>query len=652
MAKKNYLKQKTDKEIDAEKHQKLLTRLSVAKAYEAEERKAWKEVLKVLDFKRDVLTGSDTVTKKIKYPLLWSAYDNYLSNLTSTPPQTVIEAEGKEDMVKKIFWRGVLEYRKRKIRLEDLKEEFVQSLIATGKAVYKVGRIVETKKEIQVVADPDTGMKIEKEVEAVIRNESYVDCIDPTKVWISPETKYKGPVLGEECPYIIEEMIKTPEYIETRFGVKPKDKELEVIDPEKEGVMSDKQDSYEKVPTESQDDLKRVRMYAYYGEWEGKQNQEVLFTTKRILRFRDFPYEWGNKKPYIYVLNFKKFFKAKARGSLDAVLDLDLEYNEHMNRLRTILRRMASPKWAKQKGTQVDEEALLDPDVGLVVEESQPQSFRPVEGPKIDPALFDKATSVEQLFQLLTGIVYGSAAIKQAGTATGQGIVEKGADVKIGRISRLIERAQEELDIMLLQLEQQYAPQEGTDIRITGADIIRMLQDKKFLYGEKVRLYEEQQMMLQTGQAHEMNGYVMSGPEHTPESQVIGRLITEPPVDEYERFEISSDGKSVSTTYTSDDIEGEFELTVVSQSSNRSNRAVEAQQIINALTETRPGEENLRRELWRRLFINYSWDEIIDAVESIVPDMGGQTPGGAPVGNAVTENGINSSINGQAQQTT
>lgn len=600
----------SDKDKDEKKLSKFLTRLSVAKAYEKEERKQWKEILQVLDFKRDVLTGSDTVTKKVKYPLLWGAYDNYLSNLTSTPPQTVVEAEGKEDLVKKIYWRGILEYKKRKLRIDDLKEQFVQSLIATGKSVYKVGRMVETIEEEQEYTDENKTI-LKRNVEAIKTNESYVENVDPNKVWISPETKYKGPVLGEECPYIIEEMIKSPEYIESRFDIKLDESELEIIRSDDESSDDEGRD---KIPSENQDDLKRVRMYAYYGECDGHPNYEVLFTNKRVLKERPFPYKWGNKKPYIYALNFKKFFKAKARGSLDAVIDLDLEYNEHMNKLRTILRRLASPKWAKQKGTQVDEEALLDPDIGLMVEESQPNAFRAVEGPKIDPALFDKATSVEQLFQLLTGIVYGSTAIKEAGTATGQGIVEKGADIKIGRMSRIIERSQEELEIMLLQLEQQYAPQEGMSIRVTGPDIIKMIQDKKFLHAQQVKLFEDQQMQIQSGQVTTQNGVLM-----TPEGESMGKVIETPPVDEYENFQISSDGRSVFTSYTRDDIQGEFELTVISQSSNRSNKIVQAQQIINSLGQTQPGEEKIRQALWRRLMANYNWDEILEAVEQIQP---------------------------------
>ena len=625
-------KKTENKKIDSDKDKakkrlsKFMTRLSSAKAHESQERKQWKEILKVLEFKRDVVTGSDTVTKKIKYPLLWGAYDNYLSNLTSTPPQTMIEAEGKEDLVKKVYWKGILDYKKRKLRIDDLKEQFVQSLIATGKAVYKVGRMVEVIEEEQEYKDEQTGATLKKNVEAIKTNESYIENIDPNKVYISPETKYKGPVLGEECPYIIEEMIKTPDYIKSRFDVELSDEELEIITTEDDDV--DNKDRTQSAD-QDKDDMKRVRLYAYYGECDGHPNYEVLFTTKRILKERPFPYKWGNKKPYIYALNFKKFFKAKARGSLDAVMDLDLEYNEHMNKLRTILRRLASPKWAKTKGTQVDEEALLDPDIGLLVDESQPNSFRPIEGPKIDPALFDKATSVEQLFQLITGIVYGSTAIKEAGTATGQGIVEKGADIKIGRVSRVIERAQEELEIMLLQLEQQYAPQEGMSIRVTGPDIINMIQDKKFLHQQQVQIFEQKQAQIQSGELVAQNGMVM-----TADGQPAGRLMQTPPIDEYENFQISSDGRSVYTSYTREDIQGEFELTVISQSSNRTNKVVQAQQIINALTQTQPGEEKLRQALWRRLMANYNWDEVLKAVEQIqsqqlqpqAPMQGGLNP--------------------------
>ena len=630
MAKKSYLKPKSDnKDKKENQHEILKTRLSVAKSFEKSTRKWWKAVNNVLSFKRDVTVGGDTQSQKIKYPLLWGAYDNYLSALSTTPPQIVVEAEGKEDNVKKIFWRGVLERAKRKIRADDLLEKFVQSFITTGKAVYKIGRVVETKKATKDATIEGKGT-IENEVEAVIKNESFVDVIDPRKVWISPETEYKGPILGEECPYIIEEMLKTPEYIEEQYGVKVEESEKEKINMDEWLDEDDKSSKVDNLPAETEDDIKRVRVYAYYGLWkiEGKleKNAEVLFTTKRILKQRKLPYSHG-MKPYIYLLNFKNFFKATAHGSLDAVLDLDQEYNENMNRIRTYIRRMVNPKWAKLTGTKVDEAALLDPDVGVIVDESQSGAVRPLTPPPIDASIFDKTSSVEQLFQLITGIVYGSAAIKEAGTATGQDIVAKGADVKIARMARLIERAQEERDIMLLKLEQQYAPTDGTDIRIVGADVVKMIKDKKFLFKTATEIYNSQ---VQAGQP------------------------SEPPADEYSKFRISDDGKSIITNYTREDIQGEFELTVISQSSNRSNTEVQAQQIINALDKA-SNEPEIRKGLWRRLFSLRRWDELIEAVETnpgIGQGMPGQ-PGGQPLNNATAPSGanLNGAVKAQANQT-
>lgn len=627
MAKKNYLKDKTIHE-DADKKalQTLHTRLKYAKNGEKEEHNRLKKVLKVLDFKREVSVGSDTRVTSIKYPLLWSAYDNYISTLSTNPPQIVIDADGKEDFVKKIYWRGVLEYAKRKIGVEDLEESFIQSLVVSGKGVWKVSRVVETVSETTDITDLDGNKVGENTEEAIVKNISSVETVDPRRVYISPETKYKGPVLGDECPYIIEEMHKTPDYIKETYGVEVSDDECEEIDDDQflDGETSKTPSDYE-----DKDDMKRVRFYAYYGVWkiEGKteKNAEVLFTKKRVVKARKFPYAHG-KKPYIYALNFKDFFKPTARGSLDAVMDLDQEYNENMNRIRTYIRRMVNPKWAKLKGTKVDEAALLDPDIGTIVDESEPNAVRPLVGPTLDAAVFEKATSVEQLFQLLTGIVYGSAAIKNAGTATGQGIVERGADVKIGRIARVYERACEERDIMLLQLEQEYAPTEGTDIRITGADVVQQIKDKKTLYAEKKRLYDEQQAMAAAPVAPEVDE--MGNPAESTEPALEESAIEptapgapaapmEEPIDEYEKFEIAEDGRSVVTNYTREDIQGLFELKVISQSSNRANRAVQAQQIEQLLPQT-VNEPDIRKALWRRLAVNYGWDEVVDAVENTV----------------------------------
>lgn len=634
MAKKSYLKPKVE-EKKTDGHDKLKSRLSVAKTFEKSQRKWWKAVHNVLSFKRDVTIGGDTQSQKIKYPLLWGAYDNYLSSLSTTPPQIVVEAEGREDNVKKIFWRGILEHAKRKMRADDMLEKFVQSFITTGKAVYKIGRLVETKKATKEAKVEGKG-KIENEVEAVIKNESFVDVIDPRKVWISPETEYKGPILGDECPYIIEEMLKTPEYIKEQYDVTVDKEEKEKINMD-EWLDSDDKSKVEHLPDEVEDDIQRVRVYAYYGLWEinGKleKNAEVLFTTKRILKERKLPYLHG-KKPYIYLLNFKNFFKATAHGSLDAVLDLDQEYNENMNRIRTYIRRMVNPKWAKTKGTTVDEAALLDPDIGTIVDESQPNAVRPLTPPSIDASIFEKAASVEQLFQLITGIVYGSSAIKEAGTATGQDIVAKGADVKISRMARLIERAQEERDIMLLQLEQQYASKDPTDIRIVGADVVKMIRDKKFLYNVQQQIYQRQ-----------IEQAIASGGVPQNETE---------PIDEYDKFQISADGKSVITNYTREDIQGEFELTVISQSSNRSNTEVQAQQIINALDKA-ANEPEIRKGLWRRLFALRRWDELVEAVETN-PNMGQGAPGAQgqqPLNGAMNPNqaNLNGAVNAQANQT-
>lgn len=613
----------------------LKTRLSVARSNEKDARKRWKEIIRLLEFKRDITVGGETSTQKIKYPLFWAAYDNYLSELTATPPQAVIEAEGREDLVKKIYWKGILENVKRRIHIGDLKERFVQSFVTTGKAVYKVGRKVETEKRVQKVKDKDGKTLVQAESEVVTKNETFVENIDPRKIYLSPETKYIGPVLGGECPYLIEEMVKTKEYVEETYGVKLEDDELEEIDPDI-GDNEDKETSNrDRLPSENRDDLKRVRLYAYYGVWDTKDGQkpncEVLFTYKRIVRQRELPYEWGQKKPYIVVYNFNEFFKPHARGCLDPVMDLDQEYNENMNRIRTYVRRMVNPKWAKMKGTTVDEDALLDPDVGVIVDESEPNAVRPLTPPPIDSSIFDKSTTVEQLFYLVTGLTYGASALNKNKTATGQNIQEQGANTKINRMVRKLERGQEELETMILQLEQQYAPQEGADIRITGADVVKMIRDRKFLSQVAMQQWQKQAMI----------------------AQQMGSPVPPQPVDEYEKFAISEDGRSIYTKYTPEDIQGQFELKIISQSSNRSNKAVRAQQIINALEMSVNDPSVPRADLWRELFALWNMDDLVDKVNDLPSN-----PMVAPVGNqpldnskATTEAQLQGGVKAQANQT-
>lgn len=604
-----------EKEADSKLHSKLMTRLSVAKSAEEKQQKWWKKVLKVLEFEREVITGGETTTTQIKYPLLWTAYDNYLSQLTAIPPQVVIDATGREDMVKKVYWKGIVEKVKRDLHIHDLKEEFVQSFIVAGKAVYKVGRIVETQVGEQEVESEVEGkkVKIKEEFEGVVKNETFVDVVDPRRVWLSPETQYKSPALGSECPYIVEEMIKTPEYLESAYGLTVEKDELEVIN-EDEWLDSDKKGKSQ-LSDEQKDDIKRVRLFAYYGvceiEGEHHENYEILFTSKRIVRKRKFPYTWGNKKPYIVAYNFKKFFKPIARGSLDAVLDLDQEYNENQNKVRTYIRRMVNPKWAKTKGTSVDEDALLDPDVGTIVEESQPNSFRAVTPPNIDASIFEKSTSVEQLFYLVTGITYGQSALNKSATATGQTQVAEASDDKVARMVRKIERSQEELEKMFLQLEQQFAPQDGVDIKITGQDVVRLIRDKKKLHQISLQLWEQK---------------AQRGAEMGEES------VEPPPVDEYENFRLSDDGTKVFTTYTKEDIQGQFELDVVSQSSNTSNRSVKSNQYLTAIDKSSADPTINRSELWRRFFSINGEDDLDVLVKEVqqqpvLPQQGGSVPG-------------------------
>jgi len=271
-----------------------------------------------------------------------------------------------------------------------------------------------------------------------------------------------------------------------------------------------------------------------------------------------------------------------------------------MNRIRTYIRRMVNPKWAKLKGSQVDEAALLDPDIGVMVDESQPNAFRPISPPSLDPAVFEKATSVEQLFYLLTGMTYGASALDKNKTATGQNQQQRGSDVKTGRMTSKLERGQEELETMILQLEQQYAPPEGVDIRIVGADVVEMIRNKKFLFTTKQQMYQQGvQVAMQNQQ-----------PFDQPE-----------PIDEYEQFEISEDGRAVYTHYTPEDIQGQFELNIVSQSSNRSNRAVQSQQILNALELSANDTSVNRAELWKRWFALNDMDDIDNLVNQTSPTI-------------------------------
>ncbi len=598
MAKNNSKSSSDEPEVKKDELQILKGRLSVAQAFEKEHRtRFWKRVITALDFRSEVVVTGGTSVRNIKYPLLWSAYDNYISELNASPSQIVVDAAGKEDSVKQAYWKGILDNAKRKLHVEDLREEFVQSFVSVGKAIYKVGRSVKTEKVKNEAVDGKGKKIVGEEHEVVTENKTFVDVVDPRRFWVSPETHYHGPVLDEDCPYCLEEMIKGKEQIEAMYGIKVRKDELELISPDE--LTADEKKEIKDLD-EKTDDLKRVRLYAYYGIWEinGKVdfNAEVLFTKKRIIRARHFPYDHG-KKPYVYLLNFKKFFKPLANGCLDAVVDLDQEYNEHMNLIRTILRRMGHPKWAKLKGTQIDEGALLDPDVGVVVEESTPNAFRPLEGPKPEPALLEKASNVEQMFQLLTGIIYGPTALKNIGTATGQNMVENGNDVKVGRMAHLLERADEELNTMILQLEQQYAPSDGVDVKITGSDIVQMIKTKKKLYEVTKQAYEKTH---QSGS----NGQITSQEGDTP------------PVDEYKNFQISSDGKKVFTHYSPEEIKGEFELSVVSQSSNRSNRMVKSRQTIDSLKESVGDQFVNRQELWRRKFQLDGWDDPDNLVQS------------------------------------
>ena len=611
-------KPKTEPKKDEEKGKTtslevLKSRLSCSQAFEKNERNQWKRVVKCIELERDVIVGSDTVVQKIKYPLLFGAYDNFQSVLTSTPPQVVITSDDNNDFIKTVFWRGIIDQQKRKLFLDDLKYEFVQSFIITGKAVYKVGRQTETGEIEKEVKGEDGKVIVSAKSEVVTKNKSFVTVVDPRRVWVSPETRYTGPVLGEECPYIIEEMIKTPEYLEEKYDIK-------IEDDEKEYVSSDDYEGEEKIESndETEDDLKRVRLYAYYGVYQkdGKYftNYECLFTKKKIIKDRELPYDHA-KKPYIYLLNFRKFFKAKAMGALDSVLDLDQEYNEHMNRIRTYIRRMVNPKWAKTKGTKIDEAALLDPDVGLIVNESTPNAFRPLTPPQLDSSIFEKASAVENLFQFLSSVTYGQSALKQVGTATGQEIASQGADTKTPRMVRLLERGQEELLTMLLQLEQQYASTDGTPVKIVGSDIVEMIRNKKKLFQVQMDLYNRSQQ-----------------PQVDANGQTIPVQPMDMPVDDYENFSISPDGRTVYTTYTRDEIKNGFELYIVSQSSNRNQKAVQQAQTLKALELSGADATVNRAELWRTYFQNggeNNPDRLINGnpqpqqpVNPTTPDMG------------------------------
>lgn len=602
----------------------LKSRLTAAQDFEKHERDQWKRVIKCIELERDVVVGAESVVQKIKYPLLFGAYDNFQSVLTSTPPQVVITSDDNNDFLKTIYWRGIIDQQKRDLYLDDLKYEFVQSFIVTGKSVYKVGRMTETGEVEKEVKGPDGKSLVKSTSEVVLKNKSFVTVVDPRRVWVSPETRYTGPILGEECPYIIEEMIKTPEYLEDRYDVK-------IEEDEKEYVTSDDYDGEEKSEQteDSKDDQKRVRLFAYYGVYQkdGKYytNYECLFTKKQKIKERELPYDHG-KKPYIYLLNFRKFFKAKAMGALDAVLDLDQEYNEHMNRIRTYIRRMVNPKWAKTKGAKVDEAALIDPDVGTIVTESTPNAFRPLVPPPIDGSIFEKASAVENLFQFLSSVTYGQSALKQVGTATGQEIASQGADTKTSRMVRLLERGHEELLTMLLQLEQQYASTEGKSVKIVGSDIVEMIRNKKKLFQIASEQYKNNQMAIQNPQVDEMG-------------QPIPVEPMEPPVDEYENFTISPDGRTIYTQYTREEIKNAFELYIVSQSSNRNQKAVQQAQTLKALELSGSDASVNRPELWRTYFQN-GGENNPDRLVNSNPQPAPMAPGGAPaIGNVPTSAG-------------
>ncbi len=441
-----------------EENQELLgllkSRLKLGKAFAKKPHEDWKKFIKAynidsLEALTKSIRESGELRTAMQIPYIFVDVESEQPSIFDRKPELIVKGKERDDEIVGNIADSIYDYQWDKTGLEQEVESagIYFSLIgfAAQRVLWKTKTKTVTEKTVQPIMDEMGNQISEEEVSNTYQVPIYDDpdpiTVDPFKLYFSPESVFS--VEGDKIPYMFEEKSLSPEEMRETYG-----KEVDVdstMDMKELGLDDDNEFN----SGLSREDVKRAKVYEYYGnlpkeqsddkEWEFEKEYHVVFYSKGILKQEECQY---TSKPYRFLGNYGLPYTFYKFGEGKALYQLERELSKRRSQMVDYGDRFANPKTVISLDTKIDEKAWKDPTAGSIARYSgqvPPQYVDPPKMPDVVNQSSNEARGDLQLVSRQLDISKGgmSSTVK---TATGQTIFAQAAEKKYNRAKKKIGR--------------------------------------------------------------------------------------------------------------------------------------------------------------------------------------------------------------------
>jgi len=376
-------------QISTERLSLLKSRLSVAKAWSKKPHAAWRKW--IAEYNIDNFEDTAEVRDRVRIGYIFRKIESEGASIFDEKPEIFIKGRTKDFQVVEDIYNSAYDLLWDKQNLEEKIEDVGTYFGLLGMGFLTSPYKVSTKKvteDIQTpLVDPQSGQIIlddrglpltkttSKEYEVPLYDMPDATVENPFKIYFSPETIFNYILDADHCPYYFKEQVWNAEKVKAVFGkTVTASEKIYTGDSEADGEIDTE---IEKGSDVVSDDLKRVKVYEYYGilpedmakgivnsEWTWDKEYHIFFTNTVELKVEECPYP---TKPLFILGNYglaNKFWKF---GDAKHLMPLIQELEMYRSQILSHTRKMANPKPLVEMNSEVDEAAFSDPRVGRTV---------------------------------------------------------------------------------------------------------------------------------------------------------------------------------------------------------------------------------------------------------------------------------------------
>jgi hypothetical protein len=490
----------------SDRHSLLKSRLKVAKAFSKKPHEAWKKWIS--EYEIDDIDDTAEIRNKVRIGYVFRKTESEVNNIFEDQPDLFFKGRNKKLREMQGLYESAYDLLWDIQGLESKIDDLGVYFELLGMAFIESPYVVKTKKVKELQPQPvldETGQPVldesgqpvlaeqEVEYEVPIIDNPLAETVDPFKIHFSPETKFNRVLDYDHCPYYLKEKTLTVDEIKDKYG---KD-----VDADETLHTNDQEtnDEIEKELKEFKDDLKRVKVYEYYGvlpksaaegiegEWRYDKDYYVVFTKNEELHAEESPYD---TKPCFVLGNYglaNKFWKF---GDAKHLMPLIQELEQYRSQILKHTRKMANPKPLVEMNSQVDEDAFNDSRVGKTVKYMgiKPEYLSPANlGREVQVGIDMARTDLEKTaptFDLAGG--GGQSQVRSPrGIQVFSEASDRGVRKKRKKVAMLIR------DLMIFQFKQigmNWEPDSGKTLDVDGEDVpvtkevLQLLSDDTILH--------------------------------------------------------------------------------------------------------------------------------------------------------------------------